>query len=648
MKILIVFLAFFFSSIVNAQDQFIGQDFRVSLKPSGNRALLTFDLADGAKIYWRNPGELGMATKFSFNQEAQVFWPYPQLDDSSYVYKDKVDFVIKPENENLSVKVNFTICSKTCDNHEITLDAKLDLQEAETEELIQAMRKLPKANDSDGLKVLSVTQEEIDNQHWLNVKFTSNFDVKFPKIFLDLPQYVSFDPAKFELSDGIDGQLIRIPFTLLDNKQNINQIYLNLVDDKANAIEYEFKNLHEVDYSFLLIIFYALLGGLILNIMPCVLPILALKALQLIKLSGREASIIRKSFIAQSVGIIFSFIAVALITYAMQQLGKQVGFGLQFQQPLYLITMVIILSLIAINLIENIDLKIRMPEFLTKIFTSNRQDIIGFFLSGVLVTMLAIPCTAPFITIAVGFALTADLFKMLIIFLSIGVGMAMPYIIFAIYPNAAKLLPKGGEWMNKFKKILGILVFVTVIWLIYVVSSQLGNKAAIVLFFLIVLMKFILTDKKVFDSKLKASLTLILAFLCYFMPYHLYEEKQMEEVMAEDVWRSYRPDQISTLTDKGHIVILDVTASWCATCNINKATTLNNTSVMEFMKKREIIGMRADISAGNNPSISTLMRMYNHYGVPMNIIYSKKFPQGLVLPTLLTPNILIREFKKAG
>ena len=648
MKILIVFLTFFFLSIVNAQDQFIGQDFTVSLKPAGSRALLTFDLADGAKIYWRNPGELGMATKFVFNQEAQVFWPYPQLDDSSYVYKDKVDFVIKPENEMLSVKVNFTICSKTCDNHEVILDAKIDLQGAETEELIQAMKKLPKANDSEGLKVLEVTQETIDNQHWLNVKFTNSFEVRYPKIFLDLPQYVSFDPAKFELSDGIDEQLIRIPFTLLDNKQNINQIYLNLVDDKANAIEYEFKNLHEVDYSFLLIICYALLGGLILNIMPCVLPILALKALQLIKLSGREASIIRKSFIAQSAGIIFSFIVVALITYAMQQLGKQVGFGLQFQQPLYLITMVVILSLIAINLIENIDLRIRMPEFLTKIFTSNRQDIIGFFLSGVLVTMLAIPCTAPFITIAVGFALTADLFKMLIIFLSIGVGMAMPYIIFAIYPNAAKFLPKSGEWMNKFKKILGILVFVTVIWLIYVVSSQLGNKAAIVLFFLIVLMKFILTDKKVFDSKLKASLTLILAFLCYFMPYHLYEEKHMEEFMVEDVWRSYKPEQILTLTDKGHIVILDVTASWCATCNINKATTLNNTSVMEFMKKRDIIGMRADISAGNNPSISTLMRMYNHYGVPLNIIYSKKFPQGLVLPTLLTPNILIREFKKAG
>ena len=310
--------------------------------------------------------------------------------------------------------------------------------------------------------------------------------------------------------------------------------------------------------------------------------------------------------------------------------------------------MVIILSFIAINLVEKIEINLIIPDYIVKLLSSKRSDLFSFFLSGVLATLLATPCTAPFITIAVGFALTTELNKMLIIFTLMGIGMAMPYIALAIFPKIEKIFPKPGEWMIKFKKFLGVIIFVTSLWLIYIVSTQLGYKAGITLFMLVILMKFVLIEQGIFSNKLKLWLILLLIMLCYFIPKHLYEEKQQEEVMVEELWREYKPEQIYSLIDKNHIVLLDVTASWCATCNVNKLTTLNNSIIMSFMKKHNIIGMRADISKENTPQVSTLMKMHNHYGIPLNIIYSKKFPQGIKLPSFLTPNILIEAIKKAG
>lgn len=661
-----------FSSYMNislAQDHYSGDGFDVSLENSGQYAILSFKLKDQVKFYWRNPGELGLATNFNFNkslnlESAKLSWPIPEIHQnynvSSYIYSGKVKFPIKTiaknneKNITLNVNASFSLCNKTCNNYDITLSTLINPNNKNiSNELEELLNSMPNQN-SEELKIYSLEQEVIAGQHWLNIKVNSTRNLVNPQIFLDLPKYISFDPTKFNLKKIKNGQVISFPFYMIGKKhtQIEDVIYLNLVADNGHLIEYEAKptlvNHPESDSSFLLIILYALIGGLILNVMPCVLPILALKALQIVNLQNQKRSIISLSLLAQSAGIIISFISLAFIAYALQQLGFQAGLGLHFQQPFYLITMAIVLAFISIYLVTNVKFHVSTPHFIVNLFPKTHEalGILGFFLTGVLSTLLGIPCTAPFVTIAIGFALTTSFIKMLIVFTAMGIGMSIPYLIMAVFPKAAKILPKPGHWMVKFKKILGIIIFISCLWLIYILSTQLGYKAALCLFLLILLIKFVLTEKeKNISNKVKSIILAILIILSYFVPSHLYQEKYEKEIIIEETWQDYDPELIDTLIKQNHIILLDVTASWCATCSVNKLTTLNNSAVINYIEKMSIVTMRADISKSTSSQVSNLMRTHNHFGIPLHVIYSKKHPQGVVLPSILLPKTLISAIK---
>jgi suppressor for copper-sensitivity B len=656
-KLVISFLLLFYFGSAYAEEEF-----KVKLESSGPYALLTFELAPGAKLYWRHPGEVGLPTKFKFNNsdnlaEAEVLWPLPALytdhDLSSYVYETRVEFPIKilaKDNTkvvDLKLQVNFTICDKACSNHDIDLTVEVDSNSDVSQKILESLSKVPRNNQDISIQYLE--QKIIDKEHWLLFKIKSQASLKNPKVFIDLPEYASFDPRKDIIEnlyvEGKNEYLLKIPY-FLKGKQSLDYAYLNLSTEDSMAIEYEVIIDNKPSHSLTLILLYALIGGLVLNIMPCVLPILALKILQIAKLSGKDSKIIKYDFLAQAAGIVVSFIILALITYFLKAIGMQVGFGMHFQQPIYVITMVIILCMIAMNLLKENQFHLPIPQFIIKVFPTEKRGIIGFFFAGILSTLLAIPCTAPFVTIAIGFALTTEFIKMLAIFSCMGLGMALPYLALAITPGFVKLLPTPGAWMNKFKKLLGIMILVTSYWMIYIIYTQMGFKAALTLFLLVILLKFILVES-LLGKKLKLVVFIILVSLCYFVPHHLYEEKIQEEVIIRDTWREYNPSEITKLINKNHVVVLDVTASWCSACSINKLTTLDNIVVMDFIKKNNIIGMRADISKSSSMQVSTLMKMHKHYGIPLNIVYSKKFPQGIVLPTILWPSILISAIKKA-
>lgn len=666
---LVAILIISLSSVANGQEQYTTNDFSVTLKPLGKYAIISFELKNNAKIYWRNPGELGLPTKFNFSKsrnlkKAEILWPVPELylknNVASYVYQQDTDFVVKltPNDSDkdiqLDADISFAICQKSCSSYKINLSNVISDNSYDIGVAMEAIAKTPQENGSDGLNIHKVEQEIIDGKHWLNVEFTSEETLWDPQIFLDLPKYINFEPADFNVISSKEGQIIRIPFEI-NNKRYLkieDKIYLNLVADNGHSVELETKPIaisgEESLTTFMWILLMALLGGLILNVMPCVLPVLALKVLHLIKLAGKNKSLIRKNLIAQSVGIIATFICFALITYGLQFLGYQTGLGIHFQQPFYLITMILVLSFIAINLLSKEEFNIQMPHYLVKIFhiKSEQAGMLGFFASGVLSTLLAIPCTAPFVTIAVGFALTTDFLKMLIIFTVMGVGMSMPYIIMAIFPKMSRFLPKPGPWMGLFKKILGIAIITTSVWLIYVVSTQLGYKAAITIFLLLLLIKFIINEKEVLNNKTRSLVLVVLIGLSYFLPHNLYMEKQYNATMVESTWQDYEPSSIDSLVDEGYVVVVNVSASWCATCGLNKVTTLDNISVINTMEKFKVIAMRADISKSTSKEVSDLMKEKNHHGIPYTLVYSKKYPQGKVLQTVLTPHIFISAIKE--
>ena len=660
-----------FANLASGQEQYLADDFKVSLKPLGKYAIISFELKNDAKFYWRNPGELGLPTKFHFSKStnlksAEVFWPIPTIYErdnlASYVYKENADFVIKlaPEDSSQDIQLNanisFTICKKGCSNYDIDLSSIAASKDFDSTsgEVLEALNKAPHENGSEGLTVNKVEQEIIDGQYWLNIEFNGQETLLDPQIILDLPSYINFEPNNFNLISSETEQIIRIPFEINNKKYSKikDQIYLNLVADNGHTVEYiaqpKMLNEQEANSSFMWILFAALIGGLILNVMPCVLPVLAIKILQLVKLSGQNKILVKKSLIAQAIGIIFTFICFALATYGLQFLGYQTGLGIHFQQPFYLITMILILSLIAINLFSEQELSLYVPQALVKIFhiKSQQDGIFGFFASGILSTLLAIPCTAPFVTIAVGFALSTDLFRMITVFAVMGIGMAFPYIVMAALPNMAKFLPKPGEWMISFKRILGLAIIATTLWLMYIVSTQLGYKAGITLFLLMLLVKFVITERDILSRKAKIFLFTILLGLSYFLPHNLYVEKQQNEILVESIWQEYEPQSISSLIEEGYVVVVNVSASWCSTCGLNNITTIENSSVINAIRKLKVIAMKADISKETSEEVANLMRSKSHHGIPLTLVYSKKNPNGVKLQTVLTPHILMSAIKE--
>lgn len=663
----IIFTFFSFPLIANAQDSYKEDDFTVSIKAFTNYAIISFELKNNAVFYWRNPGELGLATSINIDRSTnlknyQIHWPLPQITESnniaSYVYERNTDIVISltPVDFNKPIQLEadlvFSICQNSCQKYNVSLNNQIETANNDITpgEVLELLDKTPKSKDSNQFRISAVDQKKIDEKNWLEIEITTEKNILNPQAFFDLPKYVRFEPSNYDVISEENKQFIRLPFSIPDETKHeiTDSIYVAVANDAGLAVEFEGKvdNISETSSSFLWILICAFIGGLILNIMPCVLPILVLKVLQLIKIS-EEQQLLRKSFIAQAGGIITCFVCFALFTYCLQFFGNKVGFGMHFQQPSYLITMIIILGLISINLTMDTAFGFIIPDFINKWINQNNQNstLLGFFISGIFITLLAIPCTAPYVTVAIGFALTTDLFKMILIFFVMGMGMAFPYILLATFPKAAGIIPKPGEWMNTFKKITGIIIFITCLWMIYIISSQLGSRAAITLFLLLLLMKFVIVEKQALNIPTKRFILVVLIGLFYVLPQNIYEQNVSHDEKIEQRWQEYHPEDILSLVNENYIVVLDVSASWCTTCNLNKFTTLNNSSVLSTMNKYKLIAMRADISKATPEKVSNLMRQKHHHGIPLTIIYSKKHPDGLVLPTILTPQIFIAAIK---
>lgn len=667
MKLLNVFCFYaiiFFANFCTAKSFYSNNDFSIKLTNYGNYSIIHFDLSQNAKIYWRSPGELGLKTNFSFNnssniKDIKVFWPVPELytenSVSSYVYQNMVDFVIKTKAKNihqavdLKVDIDFMLCKQTCQNYTIPLSNKINPQNFElaiAEQVLEALKKMPKENGSEGLRIISVTQDTIDNKEFLKISFEAREKQLNPKVLLDFNNSNLFDPLNISLSNEGELQVIRVPF-IKDPNDNLKEIYLNLTADNGNSVEYSQYLETTSNYPFYVIIFFAFVGGVILNFMPCILPIIGLKLLQIVKLSGKEKNIAKLYLLSQSAGIVASFMLIAPIVYILQQLGLEVGLGMHMQQPFYLIFVILILSIISIILLSNKEIIIEFPFLNSFLLKIANNSFLGSLANGFLITLLSLSCSAPFVSIAIAYSLSTYFPKMILIFSAMGLGMSLPYLLMAFRPGLLSFIPKPGAWLNKFKKFLALIIFASTIWFILIIAEQLGNKSAICLFLLILLIKFTILDNKI-AHKLKLLLLSILALLSFIVPYQLYQEKNLDDILIEKTWTEYKPEQVNELIKDNKIIFVDVTASWCATCKINKFTTLDNKVILDYFSKSKVIAMRADITKDNNPQVSMLMKMHNRFGIPINIIYSKKYPGGILLPTILTPNLVIKNIKLAN
>ena len=593
-------------------------------------------LNKGWKTYWKNPGDAGLPIQIDWGNfkpvDYEILFPYPtgSLDNGILTigYQDIVNFPVRIKFKNdqekieQNVTLNYLVCKEICipisEEKQININ-KLNIKKSD--EFENTYKKVPK---------LSLNEYEIHNIKFLksnkiraNLKSDKQFQIE--SIFV-YSEESALSVNIFDKSKNIIEISSDIPFEGLTKPIQV------AFDDGFSLNKIEFLKKERPKSSFIYFYFIAFIGGLILNFMPCVLPVISIKLLSFSSMVQENKKRVRLSSLNIILGITFSFLFLGLLVIFFKSLGNQVGWGFHFQNKIFLIFITSIIFLFSLNLLGYFELF--LPPSLNNKFNNfiNNNKKYGEFLSGVFSTLLATPCSAPFLGTAVGFSMLGSPIIIISIFLSISLGFAMPYIICTLFPSIIKVIPKPGEWMIKFKFFLGILLLLSTGWLLNILELNL-NLIFIFLSFILIF--------SLFKEKSKKQLVLISITVIFFTSIYSYLNRSKEKL----VWEKFNQFNVYDYIENNKIVFLDITADWCITCQVNKITTINTGNINKLFLNNEIKLIQADWTK-KDPEILEFISKFGRYGIPVNIIYSRKFNEGILLPEILSQDILTKELRR--
>jgi thiol:disulfide interchange protein DsbD len=404
---------------------------------------------------------------------------------------------------------------------------------------------------------------------------------------------------------------------------------------------------------------FGFLGGIILNLMPCVLPVISLKVFGFIQQAGESRQKILRSGLAFTLGIFTWFIALALLLIGLRGAGRDVTWGgFQFTNPYFVLTLTVIVLVFALNLFGIFE--ISLPQSVTRslLSTSDRQDLLGSFFQGVFATVLATPCSAPFLGTALGFAFTQSPATIMSIFIAIASGMSAPYLVLSAQPAWLRFLPRPGPWMLHVKQFMGFLLLATLLFLLYVVGAQRGLEGAIWASAFLLVISVACWMKGAFAiptaSAFKRGLVLVLMLLLVLGSgiYFIADKFQSTALPSADLrlrggWQPFTPDRLHSELEQGRTVFVDFTAAWCLTCKFNEANVLESQDVREAFQRHGIVKLRADWTNGD-PTITKLLQQFGRPGVPLYVLYPSKNEEPIVFPELITKSMIRDKLETLG
>lgn len=585
--------------------------------------LIKLQMLNGWHTYWENSGDSGEKTKFSWElpqgyqanvEKFSTPITFVTEDIIQYGYNDTAYFLIKisPSNDSALSKskyydyeatISWLACREECVPEKVKIDFSLPVENNPKaisqnwdNELWNANKTFPKTSN------LEVFYEVKDGQTFLfNIKRQPDSGIKFSKNMKFLPyndNLILNEPKQIVGYDGKDTVSLLIE---ADNpKGDITKGILFVDTDIYEAIPQHRDNLSiyeeyssdmpfQQDSSLFLVLFMAFVGGLILNLMPCILPILTLKAISLVQSvhNTKESKI--EAFM-YFFGVVFSFMLVATILVILRINGEKIGWGFQMQSPTFIVIMIIIFFVISLMLLDIITIHNPLHSVGRVSF---KQKRINAFMTGLFSVLIASPCTAPFMGVAIGYTLAKPLYIFYPVFLALSIGYALPFTLIGFFPTVMKkFLPKPGKWMLILKKLFALPILLTCLWLLWVLNSQID---------------FIKTKEETTSDNLQ--------------------------------WQTYSEQAVNDSIKKGNAVFIDFTAKWCITCLANKKITLNSKEFAQIVEENNILLYRADWT-NYDDNIEKALKNYGRNSIPLYILYPKNNKKYKILPQLITPNIL--------
>jgi thiol:disulfide interchange protein DsbD len=629
------------------------------------QAGLLLEMAPGWHTYWEYSGDAGLPTTIAWQlpeglTAGPVQWPTPEAklepgDIQTYAYGGRVLLLttITPSagisgNITLKAKADWLVCKETCipggAEVEVTLPVAANSSPANSTLFEEFRAQLP----SEELPPYPLSWKRVGDQLTLEV---DAFPANTPLALFPLPAE----------NQAIGHPQFLPPSTLQIQVEGDFRGVLAIGDGPAKRAwfvsEKSLSSAAQTPPATIGLwhaLFYGFLGGLILNLMPCVLPVISLKIFGFIKQAGDSRAAILSHGLAFTAGILAWFLSLAAVIIALKSGGSEVSWAFQFQNPWFNITIGSIVFVFALNLAGVFEFVLPGKAATAMENAGAGCGLIGSFFQGVFATLLATPCTAPFLGSALGFAFSQSGAVILAMFASVALGMALPYLLLSAQPGWMQFLPRPGAWMERLKQFMAFPLLATLVWILSILGGQRGVDGIMWFSAFLLCLAFAAWLYGAFCGLLaptinrNLTLLLIAATLVgggwYFLGHKF---KQIGKADARLIsWVEFSETRVKSELTAGRSVFIDFTADWCITCKFNERTAINTPAVLALLIEKNVVPIKADWT-NSNPEITSALKSFGRVGVPLYVIYPAKDPANpIVLPELLTESILLAALKK--
>jgi thiol:disulfide interchange protein len=626
-------------------------------------------IQEGWHVYWLNPGESGFPTRIEWELPEGVTllsetWSAPQRlqengqvcfgysDDFIVLAKLLIPTTLKEGPLSVGAKVSWLSCKDSCVPGDDTPVLQLDLlpRKGATSAEWRALMARHAATLPRGEIVASVEQGTllVDIHTAKEATDVYFFPEKEGIVDSAVAQEVHAAGSTNRLEVPLKSQAVKdVKGVVVLKSKADGHLRAYRVDTSMQTAGVALPSQTASAQKLLLTLVFAFVGGLILNLMPCVLPVISLKVFQFMHLAGSSRQHALRHGLVFTFGVVISFWVLAAVLLGLRAYGQSIGWGFQLQEPAFVILLALLLFLLGLSLLGVFELGTSLVALGGR--TQQQSGYTSSFFSGVLATVVATPCTGPLLAPALGFAVTLPVAVSMVVFTVLALGMASPYLLLSAFPQALRWLPKPGAWMVVFKQLMGFFMLATTLWLLWVFSAQVEAQFALVWILAALLVVGLAawiygrfgTVAQAKGVRWTARLAAV-ALLVMGGVVALEQAKAQPPAAATQHrggWLSWNPAELDRLRTEGKFVFVDFTAKWCLICQTNKVP-MHSHEVAAVFQEHQVVKMEADWTR-RDPTITAELEKFGRNGVPLYVLYGPH-QEPIILPQLLTPDALIK------